>query len=128
MIYWSDIYFIWSIRWSSSLLLYWYWSSRLVQVNYLDYSIVQLFWDRIPWFGRGFSSPVCLTHINCLPVSFLFFFLQKVDYPLVLDVYDFCSDDLRKRLEVPRRVQAFLLTFFSLLLSCWIILIWDINN
>ncbi|KAK6125090.1 hypothetical protein DH2020_041154 [Rehmannia glutinosa] len=30
--------------------------------------------------------------------------LRKVDYPLELDVYDFCSDDLRKRLEVPRRV------------------------
>ncbi|XP_073140285.1 ubiquitin carboxyl-terminal hydrolase 6 [Henckelia pumila] len=30
--------------------------------------------------------------------------LRKVDYPLVLDVHDFCSDDLRKRLEVPRRV------------------------
>ncbi|KZV31826.1 Ubiquitin-specific protease 6 [Dorcoceras hygrometricum] len=30
--------------------------------------------------------------------------LRKVDYPLELDVHDFCSDDLRKRLEVPRRV------------------------
>ncbi|KAL8466102.1 hypothetical protein ACS0TY_035277 [Phlomoides rotata] len=30
--------------------------------------------------------------------------LRKVDYPLVLEVYDLCSDDLRKRLEVPRRV------------------------
>ncbi|KAL2539147.1 Ubiquitin carboxyl-terminal hydrolase 6 [Abeliophyllum distichum] len=30
--------------------------------------------------------------------------LRKVDYPLELDVYDFCSDDLRKRLEVPRRI------------------------
>ncbi|KAK6148700.1 hypothetical protein DH2020_016225 [Rehmannia glutinosa] len=27
-------------------------------------------------------------------------FRLKVDYPLELDVYDFCSDDLRKRLEV----------------------------
>ncbi|KAL0441437.1 UNVERIFIED_CONTAM: Ubiquitin carboxyl-terminal hydrolase 6 [Sesamum radiatum] len=32
------------------------------------------------------------------------FFLQKVDYPLELDVYDLCSDDLRKRLEAPRRL------------------------
>ncbi|KAL0415135.1 UNVERIFIED_CONTAM: Ubiquitin carboxyl-terminal hydrolase 6 [Sesamum latifolium] len=31
-------------------------------------------------------------------------FLQKVDYPLELDVYDLCSDDLRKRLEAPRRL------------------------
>ncbi|CAA2995658.1 ubiquitin carboxyl-terminal hydrolase 6 [Olea europaea subsp. europaea] len=30
--------------------------------------------------------------------------LRKVDYPLELDVYDFCSDDLRKRLEVPRQI------------------------
>ncbi|GER46951.1 ubiquitin carboxyl-terminal hydrolase [Striga asiatica] len=30
--------------------------------------------------------------------------LQKVDYPLELDVYDFCSDELRQRLEVPRRI------------------------
>ncbi|KAL1551638.1 deubiquitinating enzyme [Salvia divinorum] len=30
--------------------------------------------------------------------------LRKVDYPLSLDVYDLCSDDLRKRLELPRRL------------------------
>ncbi|KAG6395744.1 hypothetical protein SASPL_141868 [Salvia splendens] len=30
--------------------------------------------------------------------------LRKVDYPLSLDVYDLCSDDLCKRLEVPRRL------------------------
>ncbi|KAL6496981.1 deubiquitinating enzyme [Orobanche gracilis] len=30
--------------------------------------------------------------------------LRKVDYPLELDVYDFCSDDLRKRLDIPRRI------------------------
>lgn len=30
---------------------------------------------------------------------------QKVDYPLELDVYDFCSDDLRKKLEAPRQVS-----------------------
>ncbi|KAJ4717941.1 Ubiquitin carboxyl-terminal hydrolase [Melia azedarach] len=29
--------------------------------------------------------------------------LRKVDYPLELDVYDFCSDDLRKKLEAPRQ-------------------------
>ncbi|KAL3528647.1 hypothetical protein ACH5RR_007969 [Cinchona calisaya] len=30
--------------------------------------------------------------------------LRKVDYPLELDVFDLCSDDLRKRLEAPRRI------------------------
>ncbi|KAG6669202.1 hypothetical protein I3843_01G218700 [Carya illinoinensis] len=30
--------------------------------------------------------------------------LRKVDYPLELDVYDLCSDDLCKRLETPRQV------------------------
>ncbi|XP_042048235.1 ubiquitin carboxyl-terminal hydrolase 6-like [Salvia splendens] len=59
------------------------------------------------------------SHINDLPryltVQFVRFFwkretnqkakiLRKVDYPLSLDVYDLCSDDLRKRLELPRRV------------------------
>ncbi|KAI5336864.1 PREDICTED: ubiquitin [Prunus dulcis] len=29
--------------------------------------------------------------------------LRKVDYPLQLDIFDLCSDDLRKRLEAPRR-------------------------
>ncbi|XP_016550678.1 ubiquitin carboxyl-terminal hydrolase 6 isoform X2 [Capsicum annuum] len=30
--------------------------------------------------------------------------LRKVDYPLSLDVYDLCSDNLRKKLEGPRQV------------------------
>ncbi|KAJ6942252.1 ubiquitin carboxyl-terminal hydrolase 7-like [Populus alba x Populus x berolinensis] len=57
--------------------------------------------------------------INALPryltVQFVRFFwkresnqkakiLRKVDYPLQLDVYDFCSDDLRKKLEAPRQI------------------------
>ncbi|KAA8526184.1 hypothetical protein F0562_008077 [Nyssa sinensis] len=29
--------------------------------------------------------------------------LQKVDYPLELDVYDLCSDDIRKKLDAPRQ-------------------------
>ncbi|PKI79458.1 hypothetical protein CRG98_000149 [Punica granatum] len=29
--------------------------------------------------------------------------LRKVDYPLELDVYDFCSSDLQKKLEAPRQ-------------------------
>ncbi|KAF5179399.1 Ubiquitin carboxyl-terminal hydrolase [Thalictrum thalictroides] len=30
--------------------------------------------------------------------------LRKVDYPLELDVYDLCSDELRKKLEGPRQI------------------------
>uniref|UniRef100_A0A2N9HSF5 Ubiquitin carboxyl-terminal hydrolase n=1 Tax=Fagus sylvatica TaxID=28930 RepID=A0A2N9HSF5_FAGSY len=30
--------------------------------------------------------------------------LRKVDYPLELDVYDLCSDDLRKKLDAPRQI------------------------
>ncbi|XP_042484041.1 ubiquitin carboxyl-terminal hydrolase 6 isoform X2 [Macadamia integrifolia] len=30
--------------------------------------------------------------------------LRKVDYPLELDVYDFCSDELRKKLDAPRQI------------------------
>lgn len=30
--------------------------------------------------------------------------LRKVDYPLELDVYDLCSDELRKKLEAPRQI------------------------
>ncbi|XP_010262220.1 PREDICTED: ubiquitin carboxyl-terminal hydrolase 6 [Nelumbo nucifera] len=30
--------------------------------------------------------------------------LRKVDYPLELDVYDLCSDELRKKLETPRQI------------------------
>ncbi|KAF5745482.1 ubiquitin carboxyl-terminal hydrolase 6 [Tripterygium wilfordii] len=59
------------------------------------------------------------SHINALPryltIQFVRFFwkresnqkakiLRKVDYPLVLDVYDLCSDDLRKNLETPRQI------------------------
>jgi ubiquitin carboxyl-terminal hydrolase 14 len=29
--------------------------------------------------------------------------LRKVDYPLVLDIFDLCSEDLRKKLEAPRQ-------------------------
>ncbi|XP_050234120.1 ubiquitin carboxyl-terminal hydrolase 7 [Mercurialis annua] len=59
------------------------------------------------------------SRINALPkyltVQFVRFFwkresnqkakiLRKVDYPLELDVYDLCSDDLRKKLEAPRQI------------------------
>ncbi|KAL5579402.1 hypothetical protein UlMin_011844 [Ulmus minor] len=30
--------------------------------------------------------------------------LRKVDYPLQLDIYDLCSDDLKKKLELPRKI------------------------
>ncbi|KAK4267345.1 hypothetical protein QN277_024134 [Acacia crassicarpa] len=59
------------------------------------------------------------SRINSLPkymtVQFVRFFwkresnqkakiLRKVDYPLELDVYDLCSEDLRKKLEAPRQI------------------------
>ncbi|XP_024969237.1 ubiquitin carboxyl-terminal hydrolase 6 [Cynara cardunculus var. scolymus] len=59
------------------------------------------------------------SHINGLPkyltIQFVRFFwkresnqkakiLRKVDYPLELDVFDLCSDDLRKQLEAPRQM------------------------
>lgn len=33
-----------------------------------------------------------------------FFYWQKVDYPLELDVYEFCSDELKQKLQAPRQV------------------------
>ncbi|KAL4626722.1 hypothetical protein ACB092_05G118000 [Castanea dentata] len=47
---------------------------------------------------------------RCLTVQFVRFFWKresnqkKVDYPLELDIYDLCSDDLRKKLEAPRKI------------------------
>ncbi|KAE9616185.1 putative ubiquitinyl hydrolase 1 [Lupinus albus] len=71
-----------------------------------------------PALGRSaiFLKDSC---INALPryltVQFVRFFwkresnqkakiLRKVGYPLVLDVYDFCSENLRKKLESPRQI------------------------
>ena len=39
------------------------------------------------------DMPVCLTARGCL---------LQVTFPLVLDTYDFCSDDLKKQLDGPR--------------------------
>ncbi|ONK69988.1 uncharacterized protein A4U43_C05F29040 [Asparagus officinalis] len=59
------------------------------------------------------------SHISSLPryltIQFVRFFwkretkqkakiLRKVDYPLELDVYDFCSDELRQTLQGPRQI------------------------
>lgn len=33
--------------------------------------------------------------------------MHKVDYQVELDVYDLCSNDIRKKLEVPRKVCTF---------------------
>jgi ubiquitin carboxyl-terminal hydrolase 14 len=30
--------------------------------------------------------------------------LRKVDYPLELDVYEFCSDELKQKLQAPRQM------------------------
>jgi hypothetical protein len=35
-----------------------------------------------------------------------FIYFQKVDYPLELDVYEFCSDELKKKLKAPRQVLS----------------------
>lgn len=48
-----------------------------------------------------------LYYLNYIPFEFYFLSQlssQKVDYPLELDVFDLCSDDLRKQLEAPRLV------------------------
>lgn len=71
-----------------------------------------------PSLGRS-AIYVKESRINGLPryltIQFVRFFwkresnqkakiLRKVDYPLELDVYDLCSDDLRKKLEAPRQI------------------------
>lgn len=40
----------------------------------------------------------------------IFSYFQKVDYPLELDVYDLCSEELRQKLQTPRQV---FLTYFN---------------
>ncbi|KAL8113745.1 ubiquitin carboxyl-terminal hydrolase 6-like isoform X1 [Apium graveolens] len=71
-----------------------------------------------PSLGRS-AIYVKDSRINALPryltVQFVRFFwkresnqkakiLRKVDYPLELDIYDLCSDDLKKSLEAPRQI------------------------
>lgn len=71
-----------------------------------------------PSLGRS-ANYLKESRINGLPryltIQFVRFFwkresnqkakiLRKVDYPLELDVYDLCSDDLRKKLEGPRQI------------------------
>ncbi|XP_057522339.1 ubiquitin carboxyl-terminal hydrolase 6-like isoform X1 [Amaranthus tricolor] len=71
-----------------------------------------------PALGRS-AIYIKESHISGLPryltIQFVRFFwkresnqkakiLRKVDYPLELDVYDLCSDELKKKLEVPRQI------------------------
>jgi len=42
-----------------------------------------------------------------------------VDYPLELDIYDLCSEDLRKKLEAPRQVYT-TIYFFGLIIFRWL--------
>lgn len=73
-----------------------------------------------PSLGRN-SIYLKESRINNLPrymtVQFVRFFwnresnqkemnLQKVDYPLELDVYELCSDELLKKLEAPRKFSG----------------------
>lgn len=95
----------------------------LINFKVLDNSICPFFLEkRVKSEGQNFEGNTTkffmpLLHIvntvlsyfifNFLTVShdLLFFFSsQKVDYPLELDVFDLCSDDLRKQLEAPRLV------------------------
>ncbi|EEF28259.1 Ubiquitin carboxyl-terminal hydrolase, putative [Ricinus communis] len=71
-----------------------------------------------PSLGRSaiYLKESCINDLpRYLTVQFVRFFwkresnqkakiLRKVDYPLELDVYDFCSADLRKQLEAPRQI------------------------
>lgn len=92
------------------------------EVNHLHEGIKQGLKSELekasPALGRS-ANYLKESRINALPryltVQFVRFFwkresnqkakiLRKVDYPLELDVYDFCSDDLRKKLEAPRKL------------------------
>lgn len=71
-----------------------------------------------PSLGRSavYSKESCINDLPMfLTVQFVRFFwkretkqkakiLRKVDYPLELDVYDFCSDELRQKLQAPRQI------------------------
>ncbi|CAA6672822.1 unnamed protein product [Spirodela intermedia] len=71
-----------------------------------------------PSLGRSaiYCKESCINELpRYLTVQFVRFFwkresnqkakiLRKVDYPLELDVYDFCSDELRQKLQHPRKV------------------------
>uniref|UniRef100_A0A1D1Y2F2 Ubiquitin carboxyl-terminal hydrolase n=1 Tax=Anthurium amnicola TaxID=1678845 RepID=A0A1D1Y2F2_9ARAE len=71
-----------------------------------------------PSLGRTaiYSKESCINELpRYLTVQFVRFFwkresnqkakiLRKVDYPLELDVYDFCSNELRQKLQHPRQI------------------------
>ncbi|XP_020575422.1 ubiquitin carboxyl-terminal hydrolase 6-like isoform X2 [Phalaenopsis equestris] len=71
-----------------------------------------------PVLGRGaiFTKESCISNLpRYLTVQFVRFFwkretnqkakiLRKVDYPLELDVYDLCSEELRSTLQTPRQI------------------------
>lgn len=65
------------------------------------------------------EKEVLYNKLKCLHIR------QKVDYPLELDVYDLCSDDLKKKLEAPRKVFKLELSFMQFFLfihldSCYV--------
>lgn len=102
------------------MLLCWYFSTiciRLVQVNFFSLfnspTVLSssLFGYTKPMIQKRFCALLSASSYQFSSSELFVILLQKVDYPLVLDVYDLCSDDLRKRLEVPRRVQAVLHSF-----------------
>lgn len=58
------------------------------------------------WDGTNFLRIFCLLSQKLFSNATVLGLCQKVDYPLVLDVYDLCSDDLKKKLEAPRQVST----------------------
>ncbi|KAF5931964.1 hypothetical protein HYC85_028135 [Camellia sinensis] len=73
--------------------------------RYLTIQFVRFFWKResnqkakiLREHASLHCTPVCCGMVRSSPG-------MKVDYPLELDIYDLCSDDLRKKLEAPRRI------------------------
>jgi len=90
--------------------------AKILRVTFTIFPLLFcLFWGRC-WVLTNYPLKILFVIWN------LFYCLcawlsQKVDYPLELDVYDFCSDDLRKKLDGPRQV-SFLSLYENLMVVC----------
>jgi len=56
--------------------------------------------------ATGFYMESCYLCLYYRNQNNSLFFFQKVDYPLELDVYEFCSDELKQKLQAPRQVLS----------------------
>ncbi|PKU61328.1 Ubiquitin carboxyl-terminal hydrolase 7 [Dendrobium catenatum] len=96
------------------------------EVNHLHEGLkcrrLPLYWGAVPFLPKNLVSVICRGKNNFLSfclmyltVQFVRFFwkretnqkakiLRKVDYPLELDVYDLCSEELRQKLQPPRQI------------------------